>query len=48
MLKNTGQKPLWILLECSFEIPSKIIIFRAGENTLKYKLLQIHEKEGLK
>ena len=38
MLKDTGQKPLWILLECSFEISSKIIIFRTGENTLlKYK-----------
>ena len=38
MLKNTGQKRLWILLECSFEIFSKIVIFRSGENTLlKYK-----------
>ena len=47
--KEHGQKPLWILLECSFEIPSKINIFRAGENTLlMYKLLQIVEKEGLK
>ena len=36
--KEHGQKPLRILLECSFKISSKIVIFRAGENTLlKYK-----------
>ena len=34
MLKNTGQKPLWILLERFFYISLKIIFFTAGENAL--------------
>ena len=34
MLGNTGQKSLWTLLECWFDISPKIMVFRVNENSL--------------
>ena len=49
MLKKTVQKPLPTLLENHFEISSKVVIFRAAENSLlKFKHLVYSRKRGFK